>query len=79
MSAFAVPSMSKDGNDTTDQYIIPDTLLGYRRPIKVIVIGFGFSGINISYILNRQVKNSNISLQFYEKNPELGGTWFENR
>lgn len=59
-------------------YTIPDTLLGSRRPIKVIVIGFGFSGINISYILGKQTKNSNVTLQFYDKNPELGGTWYEN-
>ncbi|RYC60707.1 hypothetical protein CHU98_g5505 [Xylaria longipes] len=59
-------------------YAVPDTLLGSRRPIKVIVIGFGFSGINLSYVLGKQIKNSNITLQFYEKNPELGGTWFEN-
>ncbi|KAI1817436.1 hypothetical protein GGS20DRAFT_533207 [Poronia punctata] len=63
---------------TADGYVIPDTLVGVRRPIKVIVIGFGFSGINLSYILGKETKNSNITLQFYEKNAELGGTWFEN-
>jgi cation diffusion facilitator CzcD-associated flavoprotein CzcO len=54
-------------------------LLGSRRPIKAIVIGFGMSGINLSYILGKQIKGSNITLQFYDRNPELGGTWFENR
>lgn len=63
---------------TNGPYTIPDTFLGSRRPIKVIVIGFGYSGINISYILSKQTKNSNITLQFYDKNPELGGTWYEN-
>lgn len=58
---------------------VPDTLLGARRPIKVIVIGFGMSGINLSYILGQQLKDTNITLQFYEKNPELGGTWYENK
>lgn len=71
-----------DSDDSSYQvpgeYIIPESLLGTRRPIKVIVIGFGFSGIHLSYILGKQTKNSNITLQFYEKNPGLGGTWFEN-
>ncbi|KAH8203068.1 hypothetical protein TruAng_002796 [Truncatella angustata] len=67
-----------NGHDAVDPYTIQNTFLGYRRPIKIIVIGFGMSGINLSYILGKQTKNSNITLQFYEKNPELGGTWFEN-
>lgn len=61
-----------------ESYKIPNTLLGSRRPIKVIVIGFGFSGINISYVLGKQTQNSNVDLQFYDKNPEVGGTWYEN-
>jgi hypothetical protein len=68
-----------NSNIATDSYTIPDTLLGSRRPIKAIVIGFGMSGINLSYILGKQIKGSNITLQFYDRNPELGGTWFENR
>ncbi|KAI1771744.1 hypothetical protein F4818DRAFT_202668 [Hypoxylon cercidicola] len=76
MSPF-LDTPTTNGHITTNPYVVPDTLLGYRRPIKVIVIGFGISGINLSYILGKQ-KNSNITLQFYEKNPELGGTWFEN-
>ncbi|KAI1119037.1 hypothetical protein F5Y14DRAFT_460386 [Nemania sp. NC0429] len=67
-----------NGFSSSAGYVIPETLLGFRRPIKVIVIGFGFSGIHLSYILGKQTKNSNISLQFYDKNPELGGTWYEN-
>ncbi|KAI1660853.1 hypothetical protein F4813DRAFT_386263 [Daldinia decipiens] len=78
MSSPVRQPISVNINIDTDSYTIPDTILGSRRPIKVIVIGFGFSGINISYILGRQTKNGNITLQFYEKNPELGGTWFEN-
>jgi hypothetical protein len=73
------PPMKVNGHAVTNgSYTIPDTLLGARRPIKVIVIGFGYSGINISYVLGKQTKNSNITLQFYDKNPELGGTWYEN-
>ncbi|KAI1426166.1 hypothetical protein F5Y12DRAFT_743197 [Xylaria sp. FL1777] len=77
MDLSLIESVS-NGSHTPNEYVIQDTPLGVRRPIRVIVIGFGFSGINLSYILGKQTKNSNITLQFYEKNPELGGTWYEN-
>lgn len=79
MSAPNKLQQGVDGTVATDPYAVPDTLLGSRRPIKVIVIGFGMSGINLSYILGQQIKDSNITLQFYDKNPELGGTWYENK
>jgi hypothetical protein len=61
-------------------YSIPDTNLGARRPIKVLIIGFGAAAINLVHILGQQAgKDSNISIQCYEKNPEVGGTWYENR
>lgn len=59
-------------------YTIPDMYLGYRRPIRILVIGFGVSGINVARVLGQTIKDSNIALQIYEKNAELGGTWFEN-
>ncbi|KAI9745058.1 MAG: hypothetical protein M1818_001336 [Claussenomyces sp. TS43310] len=59
-------------------YSIPATYLGSRRPLKVIVIGFGASAIQLAHVLAEQDPRSNISLQCYEKNPEIGGTWFEN-
>ena len=47
------------------------------RPLKVIVIGSGISGI-LSCIRLRQ-RIPNLDLCIYEKNADLGGTWFENR
>lgn len=61
-----------------ENYTIPDLHLGHRRPIRILAIGFGVSGINVARVLGQTIKNSNIALQIYEKNPELGGTWFEN-
>lgn len=59
-------------------YSIPDTYLGQRRPVKVLVIGFGASGINLVHVLG-QTPGNNITIQCYDKNPEVGGTWYENR
>ncbi|KAI1069131.1 hypothetical protein LB507_006105 [Fusarium sp. FIESC RH6] len=47
------------------------------RPLKVIYIGAGISGICGAVEFRKQVPN--IDLVIYEKNPDLGGTWYENR
>lgn len=50
--------------------------LGTMRPVKVISIGAGVSGINMARALKRH--GTNIEHIVYDKNPEVGGTWFEN-
>ncbi|EKJ74137.1 hypothetical protein FPSE_05676 [Fusarium pseudograminearum CS3096] len=47
------------------------------RPLKVIYIGGGISGICGAIEFRKQVPD--VDLVIYEKNPDLGGTWFENR
>lgn len=47
------------------------------RPIKVICIGAGFSGILAGIRFPQRVENLDFTI--YEKNEEVGGTWFENR
>ena len=46
-------------------------------PLRVISLGAGVSGINLAKILPDELEN--VSLTIYEKNPEIGGTWYENR
>ncbi|KAF2771591.1 putative dimethylaniline monooxygenase [Teratosphaeria nubilosa] len=59
-------------------YIIPDTLLGQKRRVRILVIGFGAAAINLVHIFGKDPSN-HIEIQCYEKNPEVGGTWYENR
>ena len=47
------------------------------RPLKVIYVGAGISGILAAIRLPQQVQN--LDLVIYDKNEELGGTWFENK
>lgn len=47
-----------------------------NRPIKVIVIGGGMSGIIAGIFFPRNIEN--LELKIYEKNADLGGTWLEN-
>jgi hypothetical protein len=45
--------------------------------IKVITIGAGASALNFAHDID--TNSLDIELTMYEKNPEIGGTWFENR
>lgn len=47
------------------------------RPLKVVIVGAGISGIISAIKLLDSVQN--LSLKIYDKNEDLGGTWFENR
>jgi 4-hydroxyacetophenone monooxygenase len=42
---------------------------------KVAVIGTGISGLNVAV----QLKQAGIPFTVFEKNPEVGGSWYENR
>ncbi|CAH0034070.1 unnamed protein product [Clonostachys rhizophaga] len=60
----------------------PDVWISQRcmdqaRPLKVIYIGAGISGITGAIEFKKRVPG--LDLVIYEKNEELGGTWFENR
>ena len=47
------------------------------RPMKVIVIGAGLSGILAGIRFPQYIKN--LDLTIYDKNTNVGGTWFENK
>jgi cation diffusion facilitator CzcD-associated flavoprotein CzcO len=47
------------------------------QPLKIVHIGCGAAGILFAHKAERWL--SNFSLTIYEKNPVIGGTWYENR
>jgi cation diffusion facilitator CzcD-associated flavoprotein CzcO len=47
------------------------------RPVKIICIGAGVSGILTAIRFPQHIQN--LELVIYEKNEDVGGTWFENR
>ena len=47
-----------------------------NRPMKVINIGAGFTGLICCIRIPRRFKN--IEFVCYEKNADVGGTWLEN-
>jgi hypothetical protein len=67
---------SLNGNHN-DSYNAKDQPVENFRPMKVVAIGAGFSGIYLSIRLPELLRN--VDLVVYEKNDGLGGTWWENR
>lgn len=60
-------------------YRIIEEPYGTLAPLRIIVIGGGASGICFSKFYEEKLMSSNVSLQVYEKNNDVGGTWLENR
>ncbi|QRD93240.1 hypothetical protein F9C07_2098600 [Aspergillus flavus] len=49
-----------------------------EKKLRVVCIGAGLSGLTIAYKLKHEKPLDFLDLTIYEKNPEVGGTWFEN-
>lgn len=67
----------KNGHTSTEGYKVSEAPLGTTRRMRVIVIGAGASGLNTAHHLDLHMENA--ELVIYEKNLDVGGTWFENR
>jgi cation diffusion facilitator CzcD-associated flavoprotein CzcO len=48
-----------------------------NRKLKVICLGAGHSGILTAIRFPRRIED--LDLAIYEKNDDIGGTWYENR
>ena len=66
---------SKDWT-TIDSDIVADHHVNKLKPIRIIVLGAGLSGIAFAY---KSKDLENASFTIYEKNDEVGGTWYESR
>ena len=60
-------------------YRILEKPFGTKEHIRIIGIGAGATGICLSKFYEESLKDENVSLQVYEKNDDVGGTWLENR
>jgi NADH dehydrogenase FAD-containing subunit len=49
------------------------------RPVKIIVVGAGISGLSMAHEVNIGNTIKAATLTVYEKNAGVGGTWYENR
>lgn len=58
-------------------YAISEQPIYTKRSIRVICVGAGATGLQLAYKAERLLEN--VTLQIYEKNNDIGGTWLENR
>ncbi|KAK0618273.1 hypothetical protein B0T17DRAFT_331851 [Bombardia bombarda] len=59
------------------RYTVREQPLGSTRHIRIIGIGAGASGLNMLRTLWLNLTDYEVTI--YEKNADVGGTWFENR
>lgn len=89
--------LAQDTSQDTSGFELGQFSIDEYRPMKIIVIGAGFSGIAagirfvevpyvvlavsayISYGDRFRQHIPNLEMKIYEKNEEIGGTWFSNR
>lgn len=61
------------------QYEVREAPLFTPRPVRIIGIGAGASGINMIHTLRQALAGLPFEHIVFEKNKGVGGTWFENR
>jgi cation diffusion facilitator CzcD-associated flavoprotein CzcO len=64
-------------SDTEFQY--SPNPLGKGRKIRILMVGAGLTGIGAVKIFKETFPSSEMELVIYEKNPDVTGTWLENR
>lgn len=60
-------------------YTIKEEPIGTRRPIRVVCMGAGYSGLMMAIMFSQKMQGKNAELVVYERNEDLGGTWLLNR
>lgn len=75
------PTAERDGFLIPDQdergYRIKEQPYGTKREIQVILMGAGASTLN--FLKKAEEQMTNLEIRVYEKNNDVGGTWYENR
>jgi cation diffusion facilitator CzcD-associated flavoprotein CzcO len=59
------------------EFTIKDHPVENQRPLKVVVVGAGFSGILAAIRIPERLRN--VELVIYEKNERVGGVWWLNK
>jgi NADPH-dependent glutamate synthase beta subunit-like oxidoreductase len=67
-----------NGHSEDDWSVDPSQFAFTARKLRVVCIGAGFSGLILAYKLKHERPMDFVDYTIYEKNPEVGGTWYEN-
>ena len=61
-------------NPSPDDLPILEQLMGTRRKMRIAILGAGLSGLN--FLKRAEERLKNVELVCYEKNADVGGTWY---
>lgn len=62
---------------TKEAYVIEEHPINEPRPLRIVFVGAGASGLCFAHAAQKHLRNVEVVL--YEKNPSIGGTWYENK
>ena len=71
---FLVDELTLAGKSTKDPQFEQPQLQAAARKLKVLVIGAGMSGL----LTGIRLAQAGVPFEIVDKNPDVGGTWFEN-
>lgn len=76
---FDAPNMADHtySNSRSAMYTVREQPLGTPKHLRIVCTGAGVSGINLLRTLRVNLQDYEVVV--YEKNENVGGTWFENR
>jgi hypothetical protein len=60
------------------EYEVLDRYHSEKSKIRVASVGAGASGLCLAYKMERMLTPGTWDLTLYEKNDQIGGTWYEN-
>ncbi|KAK7544599.1 uncharacterized protein J3D65DRAFT_27201 [Phyllosticta citribraziliensis] len=66
-----------DTATSSEAFQIHEQPVENSRRLRIIVIGAGYSGVYLGIRIPEKLRN--VELVIYEKNPGVGGVWWENR
>ncbi|CAG1978388.1 unnamed protein product [Fusarium graminearum] len=63
----------------TDDPLLEQPAFTRTRKMRVVCIGAGFGGLLVAHKVQHELKlEDEVDLTIYEKNADIGGTWYEN-
>jgi 4-hydroxyacetophenone monooxygenase len=71
---FLVDELTLAGKSSKDPQFDEPQLKAAARKLKVLVVGAGMSGI----LTGIRLSQAGVPFEIVDKNPDVGGTWFEN-
>lgn len=80
ISKAGTPSLpTQPVKEVRPEYVINEAPIRSQRPLRVVCMGAGYSGLMMGIVFAEKLQNTNAEFVIYERNKDLGGTWLENR